>query len=640
MDQALDRLNADFAAAGRDAQHTGSSITLNAWLTEYLASNPQPPSLNATSPDTLSDGALVRFCGMVQDAHDPEFYDGAYDVVGADGVSRTRTTKYQGAVRDRPGEVITGRADIVWQRTPVVCVPIPSRSGWLQQRLAPQAAAAKPMGVGSPTGATKADPATVRSKRAAEEEGEAMMEEVSAASGEAAPKRATTSNNELDGGDPASAWLRSNGANSVLLKMYDQAQATEEKPDNGELKVHELVEVYGLIERASEEPINISLGEDYASICMACPMEGVEEGTPFQNHMAAMDDEERRARPPPSAQPRLHVIAVRRMTDAVNVYLPQPSTNEESLAISACRAQLPDLRTTVLSHLRTCLGGDGLAAEHVLLSTISRVLSRHGDQPIGKLPLYLTNCPPPQAGALLSPVASSLHEALSLLLPLCAIQPLTINELNSGDVAPKKDLEANCIWPAKLQLPHGATLLIDEATMSAGQLSEKGVKGMQALTSLTERQQLPYDFTYCAVDFPLDTTIIAISAASGNLLPILTKLPIRVDPNAQQAATTAPDAEWLDLARTYLGLAVRAAQHNGGGIANNPHVAKAAEDDFVKSRQADNKINADDLGRWLTCARLVAASHLETEVSIDHYEEGRRMDRMRVERLKEKAVAV
>ena len=102
---------------------------------------------------------------MVQDAHDPEFYDGAYDVVGADGVSRTRTTKYQGAVRDRPGEVITGRADIVWQRTPVVCVPIPSRSGWLQQRLAPQAAAAKPMGVGSPTGATKADPATVRSKR-------------------------------------------------------------------------------------------------------------------------------------------------------------------------------------------------------------------------------------------------------------------------------------------------------------------------------------------------------------------------------------------------------------------------------------------------------------------------------------------
>ena len=145
---ALDRLNADFAAAGRDAQHTGSSITLNAWLTEYLASNPQPPSLNATSPDTLSDGALVRFCGMVQDAHDPEFYDGAYDVVGADGVSRTRTTKYQGAVRDRPGEVITGRADIVWQRTPVVCVPIPSRSGWLQQRLAPPsrwASAARPV---------------------------------------------------------------------------------------------------------------------------------------------------------------------------------------------------------------------------------------------------------------------------------------------------------------------------------------------------------------------------------------------------------------------------------------------------------------------------------------------------------------
>ena len=144
--------------------------------------------------------------------------------------------------------------------------------------------------------------------------------------------------------------------------------------------------------------------------------------------------------------------------------------------------------------------------------------------------------------------------------------------------------------------------------MSAGQLSEKGVKGMQALTSLTERQQLPYDFTYCAVDFPLDTTIIAISAASGNLLPILTKLPIRVDPNAQQAATTAPDAEWLDLARTYLGLAVRAAAQ-WRRYRQQP-ARRQGRGGRLQTGQADNKINADDLGRWSVRA-VVAASYPE-----------------------------
>ena len=41
---------------------------------------PQIPSLNDTPSHHLPTSTLVRFRGMVQDMHDPEFYLGVYEV--------------------------------------------------------------------------------------------------------------------------------------------------------------------------------------------------------------------------------------------------------------------------------------------------------------------------------------------------------------------------------------------------------------------------------------------------------------------------------------------------------------------------------------------------------------------------------
>ena len=50
------------------------------------------------------------------------------------------------------------------------------------------------------------------------------------------------------------------------------------------------------------------------------------------------------------------------------------------------------------------LGGDALAAEMLLLTVISRILTRHGEAPLGKLTLNLSACPPPAADGQHSPV--------------------------------------------------------------------------------------------------------------------------------------------------------------------------------------------------------------------------------------------
>ena len=631
--EAVARLNEDFAtrtAASPELLGTGAGVDLRAWLADRLSAGPAPPSLNKFSTaDPLADGQLVHFCGMVQDVRDPEFYDGAYEIVGADGTRRLRTTKYQGAIAQRPGETLQSRADAVWQRMPVVCVPIPSRTGWLQERLAADDATTTKEGVRSPapTGATAlVEPSTAAlsrssAKRAAEDE---TMEEEEAEEGTEAAKRQTCTPCDDAAADPG-VWARA-ASGGVLLKMYDGPERNEE------LKVHELVEVYGLIERASEEPI----GDD--SMMTDTDAAG---GGYMRHPMELEGEEERKQRPPPSAQPRVHVLSVRRLADASPIFLPAPDTNEEALALDAARSQLPGLREAVVSGLRASLGGDALAAEHVLLASISRVLNRHGDAPIGKFSLYLTNCPPPAAGAARSPVAAALSTALAQLLPLCASHALTIDGLNGGGIAPAKDLEANVIWPAALQLPVGSTLVVDEASLSSGQLDATGVRGLQALCSIAERQVLPYDFTYCSVDFPVDATVIGISSGGGSMLPIATKLPLRVEaslPAAEAALGGEAAPAWLDAARRYLALAVRL-QHRIGGM-EGAAVAKAAEEDFVQARQAEPSIGAEDLGRWLTCARLVAASALAPTVEVAHYREARRLDTERCERLRARDVTL
>ena len=105
---AFEHLQTEFsqrASQDENVLRTGEGVDLSAWLQQRISSlgSSAIPSLNAVRADAVADGELVRFCGMVQDVHDPEFYEGAYEVVGADGVQRVRTTKYQGCVSEEAG---------------------------------------------------------------------------------------------------------------------------------------------------------------------------------------------------------------------------------------------------------------------------------------------------------------------------------------------------------------------------------------------------------------------------------------------------------------------------------------------------------------------------------------------------------
>ena len=120
------------------------------------------------------------------------------------------------------------------------------------------------------------------------------------------------------------------------MKLYDQAEECE-------LKVNDVVEIFGVFELDAEPEGIIPLGAD---------------------NMQAMVAEERALRPPPSAQPRLHCILFRKLPEHHHPLLPPPGTHDEQLAMSSARAQLGAVRPVVFAAFTSALGGDTLAAEY------------------------------------------------------------------------------------------------------------------------------------------------------------------------------------------------------------------------------------------------------------------------------------
>ena len=95
---------------------------------------------------------------------------------------------------------------------------------------------------------------------------------------------------------------------------------------------------------------------------------------------------------------------------------------------------------------------------------------------------------------------------------------------------------------------------------------------------------------------------------------------------------------WQEAARKYIGLVTRL-QHAISGMGDEA-LSKKAQDDFVAARQADKKIGPDDFARWLTTARLIAASALSPMVEMAHYEHAMALEAARVDRMRKPEVTI
>jgi hypothetical protein len=245
---------------------------------------------------------------------------------------------------------------------------------------------------------------------------------------------------------------------------------------------------------------------------------------------------------------------------------------------------------------------------------------------------------------------SVLHD----LCPVVAGFDITREALNNGRLlqTPSKDSQGRLV-PSLLQLPKGATVVLNIGHMSEGALSPQGQETLAALQSLVQHHVVPYAFGSTAMkyNFEADYRVIVVSVANGEkenwnrpggsrlatrskLLKCALQVQLGQDEMTSLNATDGEDSndedststrsrrkrirEFLS-ARRYV-VEDDTCQSLPGGSNNislSHTVLKVAQEEFIKRRSnGTNKtvfdnvpsVGEDDLHRWLTLTRLQARS--------------------------------
>ena len=139
------------------------------------------------------------------------------------------------------------------------------------------------------------------------------------------------------------------------------------------------------------------------------------------------------------------------------------------------------------------------------------------------------------------------------------------------------------------------------------------------------------DFGINQMEFASDIPILVTSQGK----PLLnTDIVLKVLPDQQAEAAGRAEsqehpltAEMVELCRIYMGMA------RATDVSLPDELCKVAEDKFVEARKADPKVDQDTLGRWLTMAKLLAASFGASEVKREHWDHMLAMEAQRAARV-------
>lgn len=349
-----------------------------------------------------------------------------------------------------------------------------------------------------------------------------------------------------------------------------------------------------------------------------------------------------RARSLAAARSLLDAAARAEGTAALFAHVPAAMrTANPAVAFTATRAE-------VVAFLAGHVGGDTAAAQWILFSLISKVVSRRGedDPPLGRFPVTVSGFPrvegggsrgsggsagaspggggsepvlPLPAGA--SAAVRRLHGGICALLPRASLLPLRIENLNLLHFFPRRDADSGKLFPGVLQLAEGTPVIVDETVLAEGALDERGVANLNAIQSVAGLSALPFDFGTHTANWETDTPVIVLS--SGKSL-IQTPHAVSLTPAASARIaeeTSAPSSaalptvasDFFNRARAYVA-AVRSLSFSLRG-----DVVRIVEADLAGARKENPALTPEELHGWLELARFAALSFGETELSAERW---------------------
>ncbi|KAI6167199.1 mini-chromosome maintenance replisome factor-domain-containing protein [Pisolithus thermaeus] len=311
----------------------------------------------------------------------------------------------------------------------------------------------------------------------------------------------------------------------------------------------------------------------------------------------------------PSEVPVLHVICHQTITES-------PQNIKEPRSVRR------ELICWISEHV---LGGDDLAVEWLLLQLSSKVHTRS----MAFLPpsLTLSRFPPPPHPNMLPTLSYALSELLQKYMPVS----LSLELLNTKSFTPESREED--LHSGYLQLPAGTTILLTESALREGNVTEKGLMNIRAIQEIMTSQTLHYTFPFSRFTFETDiSAIVLVEGRKSTFFQTSLNVPLQstVDSNLYRSKEEVawPSPGKLAIFRSF----IKACKATTGKVKVSEAASKYIQEDFVRQRQEDKTTTPDDLIHLMRAARLLAASYLQEEVTIEVWEKTKELEAARKSR--------
>ncbi|KAM3960708.1 mini-chromosome maintenance complex-binding protein [Aphomia sociella] len=561
----------------------------------------QIPLINCNASHNLSDSKLVRFRGMIQDMHNPEFYFEQYEVFNkVTKEVKIKSGKYRDTANILENESINYTENFKGaQRQTMVVVSMPGLSDWAQKVEEKQNVLKHLEQQPNTSRRLQSDTKLKRSYDEADDDANAMEVIESESSKELKTNEtANNTSNVLSREHLLNFPLPDVPSKSCIVKMYQES-------DN--LKLNNMVEIIGFL---SVDP---TLSGEFQ---------------PEKNELEIQLETEAETithNPPPSLVPRVHAVYIKKL-EHCNPLI------KDNIDQSVVLKEASIAREHLVKALTELLLGDLLAAEYLICHLIASVYMRQDTLTLGQFCLNISNLPTEKYPN----YAKQLYDIIKQFVTKSYYLPLTIENMNTFALLPKKDYECNRLTSGVLQLTDHTHLVLDETKMEQGTLDATGVGNITALGNMIQNQRVEYDFKFYKMEFDSDIPVLILSEGKS-LLPSDYHVSLKPEQSSLEifdaiveAATYYLKEEIMNVIRSYI-TSLKLVKYS---ISED---LQFVEDDFIEMRRksdSEDSVSADDLHRLLVLARLVSLSRGHDTLSKECWDITKRMEAERLQRLK------
>ncbi|CAD1477307.1 unnamed protein product, partial [Heterotrigona itama] len=537
------------------------------------------PLLNNTPVHKLKDGQLVRFKGMIQDMHNPEYYLQMYEV------KNTQTETYQlkcGMYTDSakclPHETILLESEKNQSSERYTCIVIstPGLNNWAKETH------------------EQLHYSNIRSMNKKNLDKDNFMTtnlELTKKKEELSPSNSSEKIDEIRCNTSQQSIFSMEYVLNFPIPMDDGKACIVKIYEDISLKLNQIIEIIGFI---SLDPL-LNIIDDLD--------ETMTEAEITVHH------------PPASLVPRLHAIKIIHSTKDIKI-VPQIMSKVELIR--------NDLHL-ILSQL---LFGDHLAADYLICHLLSSIYMKRDYFCLGTYPLNITHFLTKY-----KEFPKDLYKFLSLLIEKSYLLEITLENLNNLTLLPKKDYECNRLTSGILQLSENTHLVIDETGLTTGQITQTGRENYNAICDLVNFQKVIYDFKFYKIEYDTDIPILILSKAKS-FIPCQTQIVLKIDSESESiypqiieiAEQCLKDENRLTNIRQYLKF-IRDTKFEF----NDEDVIKEIQNDFTQWKRRNK--NADHLHLLMVLARLLSLSHGFNTLTIEYWKKAFQMEVERLDRI-------